>query len=127
MLTADNSQVLLEGFIAVQYLYTDPVAIQNKTMSIIPKEYSVTISHNNSGQPVIITFGVPKTSRSGLNLYNVSGKKICTLANKVFSAGYHSIKLQDRHSDVNLIPAGVYLVSIETKGKRLTKKFILHR
>ena len=76
--------------------------------------------------PLIIIYGLPHETKCNLNLYNLNGRKIFTLVDKVYPAGYHSVKLSSLSGNYSL-PTGVYLITLETEGKRLTKRVVLHK
>lgn len=67
-----------------------------------------------------IQFQLPKESKININLYNILGEKIQTIANGVYPQGINSILFSSDN-----LPSGIYLYKMQTETKSLTKKLII--
>ncbi len=83
-----------------------------------PNPFSKT--ENLSGQPITIPLSLNRDADIKIDLFNIRGQKIATIANMQMPQGRHSI----RFSPAN-VPAGVYFFRLVSERVRLTKKLIL--
>ena len=60
-----------------------------------------------------------------IKIYDISGREVITLINRVESAGYKSISWNARDNNGNIVPSGVYIYSIESANYRAGKKMLL--
>jgi hypothetical protein len=67
-----------------------------------------------------IAFGLPEASLITLDIYNVLGQKVATLANGYFEAGRHTITW-----DASNQASGIYFYRLTTPDGALTKKMLL--
>jgi len=84
---------------------------------------SFTLHHNypNPFNPTTtISFSLPVATDVNLNIYNIAGQKVATVANGFFDAGTHSVVW-----DANGAASGVYLYRIEAGEFKDTKKMLL--
>ena len=69
-----------------------------------------------------ITFSLGKTGQVRLNVYNILGQNVAMLADGVLSAGSHIV-----HWDASGSAAGTYIITLECRGRRLSRKVMLVR
>jgi len=67
-----------------------------------------------------ISFTLPKPGNATLSLYDITGQLVTTLANGYHNAGASSFTLQAPG-----LPAGVYVLGLETDTYTLTQKLII--
>jgi hypothetical protein len=65
-------------------------------------------------------FALPQAGRTSLELYDVGGRKVATLADGEYGAGRHEVRLAER----SLTP-GVYWARLSTQGQVLTRRLAL--
>lgn len=92
----------------------------------IPTEFSLSQNYPNPFNPSTkIQFGLPSDSKVQINIYNILGQKVHTLADQFYSAGIHTLNF-----NADELSNGVYIYSISAisnEGKifRDTKKMLL--
>ncbi len=67
-----------------------------------------------------IRYSVPKTGHVLLSVVNLKGFEICTLVNNNQTSGEYMTSI-----DVSAIPAGIYLIRLQTNGLAETCKLIV--
>lgn len=67
-----------------------------------------------------IVFELGNTARVDLSVYDITGRKITTLANGIFEAGEHSLEW-----DAEKFSSGVYFYRLETGSESYTRKMTL--
>ncbi len=77
-------------------------------------------ARNLGGQPVTIQLTLNRNANVKIDLFNIRGQKIATVADAQMQQGSHSI----RFSPAN-VPAGVYFYRLVSGRVRLTQKLIL--
>jgi hypothetical protein len=68
-----------------------------------------------------ITFKLEKPCRICLAVYDISGRRVATLADRFYVAGEHTVYWQ---ADV---PTGVYIYRLEAGGRAATRKMVVAR
>jgi hypothetical protein len=69
-----------------------------------------------------IEFGLSQPEWVEVNLYDINGRLISNIHEGKFSGGYHSLDLLNYD-----LPSGIYVISLETDCRFLTRKFVLMR
>ncbi len=72
-----------------------------------------------------INFSLPKKTNVRLEIFNVRGQRIRTLANAIKLPGHHTLDWDGRTDQGMMAPTGVYLYKITTEGLVKTKKLLL--
>jgi hypothetical protein len=95
----------------------------------IPKVFSCS---QNSPNPfninTTIRYGLPKSSKVSLCIYNLVGQKVKTLVDAQQSAGYKSVSWDGRTSDGKNVPQGIYFYKFQAGDDfRKTYKMIVVR
>jgi hypothetical protein len=67
-----------------------------------------------------IRFTLPEEENIKLDIYNISGQKVCALLKGKYSAGSHEIKW-----DARGFASGIYFCRLVSGGRQITKKIIL--
>ena len=90
--------------------------------SRLPTVISLAAAYPNPFNPTTqISFSLPKTEHVQLTVFNLLGRKVMTLADKRYPAGYQSIVFDGAD-----LPSGIYFYSLTTaSGFRQTKKMVL--
>ncbi|NGP87819.1 DUF2341 domain-containing protein [Fodinibius halophilus] len=85
----------------------------------IPSKFKLKQNYPNPFNPETkIEFGLPEKSRATIEIYDILGRRIVTLArDKTYPAGFHTISWTP-----NNLASGVYLYRIRTEQRAITKK-----
>lgn len=86
----------------------------------IPLEYSLSIYPNPFNPTTTVSFSLKEAARVRLTVYDVTGRRVQTLADKPFDAGAHEIAF-----DASALPAGIYFARIESASFTQTRKMVL--
>ena len=92
----------------------------------VPAEFGLEQNYPNPFNPsTTIDVSIAGDSHVMLNVYDINGRLISTLANDVYDTGYHSFVWNGMDQSGNKVSAGIYFYSLHTKEMTLTKKMIL--
>ena len=94
----------------------------NSDVSIsAPTAYKVSQNYPNPFNPVTdISYNLPIDSKVSINVYDIKGSLIATLADGVMTAGYHTVTF-----DASNLPSGTYFYRIIAGELTETKKMLL--
>ncbi len=88
---------------------------------LIPDAFSLNQNYPNPFNPTTtISFSLPEASDVKLEVYNINGQVVTTLANSYFEAGNHAISWDGRET-----ASGVYLYKLQAGIFNETKKMLL--
>ncbi len=89
--------------------------------SLIPDEFSLSQNYPNPFNPTTeIEFSLPQASHVSLEIYNILGQRVTTLANGFFEAGSHTVTW-----DASNQSSGIYFYRIATPSGTIAKKMVL--
>jgi hypothetical protein len=87
----------------------------------LPQEFSLSQNYPNPFNPrTEISFGLPTASSVKLEVFNVIGQRVSTLADGDFAAGNHVVTW-----DASSFGSGVYFYRITAEGFTESKKMVL--
>lgn len=72
-----------------------------------------------------IRFDLAKSGKARLEIFNVKGQTIKTLADGDIDAGYHSLKWNGKDDNGKSVSSGVYFYRLTSDGKSLTNKMLM--
>ncbi len=72
-----------------------------------------------------IRFALPSRMEISLNVYDITGRRVRTLANGLFKAGYHTVRWNGTDDNGRRLPSGLYIYMLKTPSKNITRKLIL--
>lgn len=108
-----------------QQLYIDNYMVNGiltKNKEIKLGEYNFTIYPNPITSESIISFQTKTNDKVNLAVYDIQGRKICTLLNEIRNFGYHTVPVE------NIFTAGgVYLCKLTTSEGVSTLKLIVNK
>ncbi|HTY08790.1 MAG TPA: FlgD immunoglobulin-like domain containing protein [Candidatus Edwardsbacteria bacterium] len=85
--------------------------------SDLPRHYALAQSQPNPvGDRCLIQFALPQPGTVRLELYNVAGQRVRTLASGSFAAGYHRVAWDGRGDNGARLTNGVYLYRLDAAG-----------
>lgn len=94
---------------------------EKKSVNAVVSDYSLEQNYPNPFNPTTrITFSLPSTEFISLEVYDLLGQKVATLATGVYSSGTHSVSF-----DAKGLNSGIYIYTLNTRSKTLAKKMIL--
>ncbi len=88
----------------------------------IPTEYELTSIYPNPFNPVTsITIGLPKASYLAVDVYNILGQQVATLADRDYQAGYRTFEFNG-----SSLAGGIYFVKANVPGQmEVVRKIVL--
>ena len=93
----------------------------NNSNNSLPEYYFLNQNYPNPFNPSTkISFGIPKSSKVILTLYDQAGKEIAVLTNKEFPAGKHSIEFYSEN-----FSSGIYFYKLTAEDFSAVKKMVL--
>jgi hypothetical protein len=116
--TDDSSASVQDSFMVK--VIADPTGIED-LVNLIPDKYFLNQNYPNPFNPVTkIKYGLPKSGKVKIEIYNIIGQKVLTILDEYKDAGYHA-------TDFNAgnLPSGVYFYQIRTKEFNNVKKMVL--
>jgi len=108
------------------YEYWEYTGIQQKLLNT-PASFSFQNYPNPFNPTTIIQFEIPKRSRVKLEIYNINGQKIITLADRFFSAGTYTMPWDGKDYNNQWVGSGVYYYRLMTDELILSKNMLLLR
>ena len=100
--------------------------MSNDVNEIISSVFTIHQNYPNPFNPrTSIDFGLPEEGHVNLKIYDILGREVVTLANKVFTPGYKSVVWNATNSRGHPVSAGMYFYTIQIKDFIQIKKMIL--
>ncbi|MCP4706059.1 MAG: T9SS type A sorting domain-containing protein [candidate division Zixibacteria bacterium] len=107
----------------IDYSATD---IDDFEPNTLPSGYDLKQNYPNPFNPsTTIEFALPSKSHVRLEIYNLLGRKIATITDKLFESGIHTVDWDGTNSNGEHSASGVYFYRIETDKFEQTRKMIL--
>jgi len=92
----------------------------------LPERFSLGQNYPNPFNPQTrIEFSLPSKSRVTINIYDILGRKIKTLTDKILPAGEHGVLWNGDDDDGNPSASGIYLYRIEAGEYIRARKMVL--
>ncbi|MCS4116056.1 hypothetical protein GGP49_003006 [Salinibacter ruber] len=96
--------------------------VGEEARSALPEEMSLTSYPNPAGRRATVEYALPEARKVTLEVYDVLGRRVATLADGKKQAGRHEVSLEA--SD---LPSGVYFGRLEAGGQTRTQKITVVR
>jgi hypothetical protein len=74
-----------------------------------------------------IAYTLPEAGKVRLAVYDVAGRQVAVLSDGVQEGGQHAMRWDGRDALGNPLPAGVYLLRLETGGRASSRKLVIAR
>lgn len=101
---------------------TTPVTEHSQTADL-PEKHSLSQNYPNPfNSSTTIKYSIPETGFVTLKIYNLLGKELTTIINKVQNAGTYYLTI-----DCKDLPSGIYFYQLQVGSYLATKKFVLIR
>jgi hypothetical protein len=116
------------------YLYlfsTDHISIYSYTLTanndqvVLHNSFSLSNYPNPFNPSTTISFYVPSRGFVKLDIYNIRGQKVKSLANEQYIIGTHTVSWNGTDDNGKAIASGVYFAKIESIGKSMIRKLVL--
>lgn len=99
-----------------KFEYSDVVEVE-----IIPAKFELSQNYPNPFNPsTTIRFSLPKETQLKINIYNMLGEMVETLAEGNYEAGYHKVTF-----NASNLPSGAYIYRIESADFMQVRKMVL--
>jgi hypothetical protein len=109
------------GFVPGAIEVQRPTGVGDDGSDILPESFELYQNRPNPFNPTtIIAFALPEKAWVRLDVFNLLGQRVSTLADRQFEAGRHELAWNG--SDV---PSGVYFYRISAASKAITRKMLL--
>ncbi len=117
--------VISDGFEAAQVNWS--IIVSNATDDPSAPEYSWCLTNypNPFNPSTTVTFSLKHDSRARLEVYDVRGRKVRTLANERYAAGQHQVVWNGTDAHGEEVASGVYLLKLATDEKEIVSKALL--
>ncbi|MEO7263401.1 MAG: T9SS type A sorting domain-containing protein [Ferruginibacter sp.] len=93
----------------------------------VPDDHSLSVFPNPTSGHTLISFTHAESQKVSINIFDMSGRLVKTLANTDMQAGTHQLAWDAKDEEGNNISAGIYVMRILIKDYAETKKIILER
>jgi alpha-glucosidase (family GH31 glycosyl hydrolase) len=105
-----------------------PVSVKGvRPTGVLPGSFDLKVLPDRTGSGAQIRFAVPDAGSSlSIDLYDLAGRQVATLAKGVYSAGYHTAVLNSAGS-ASIRSAGWYLCRMKAQGFDKTVKVMVKR
>jgi Secretion system C-terminal sorting domain/Cohesin domain len=116
-----GTQVLNPGFVSGKVRITLSTGVDDDIAAGLPKSFAVNQNYPNPFNPsTIISFSIPRQSNVKIEVFNLLGQKVMTLADGTLPAGNHQVSW-----DASNNPSGVYFYRVSWSGGNHTRKMVL--
>ncbi len=103
------------------YSFTTELATSINGNSDLPREFTLKQNYPNPFNPsTVIEFALPQTSNVRLEVFNIVGQRVATLANETRQAGVHQVDFDASH-----FASGIYFYRLETGRNVMTRSMML--
>jgi hypothetical protein len=101
------------------------VGIQNHDVQMIPKVFSLSQPWPNPvARNLSLKYGVPRTSRVRIKVYDTSGRVVRSLVNDDVKPGFHTLKWQGETEQGRQLAQGIYFVRMLAPDFQATRKLV---
>ena len=111
-----------DRFYVIQFLPTD---VSKNGGAEIAEDYGLEIHPNPANSVVAINFSLKKSSQLSVEIYNLLGQRVLTLADGQFEGGHHQIFWNGKDSNANIVDSGIYFIYLKTPFYSKVKKIAL--
>ncbi|HPG41939.1 MAG TPA: choice-of-anchor D domain-containing protein [bacterium] len=110
------------GVFAQVNLHNVPVAI-NTTNDTRPIQFDLLQNYPNPFNPqTTIEYSLPETADVQVEVFNITGQKICTLVNEKLQPGYYRVVWDGTNDRSETVSAGIYYLILKAGNYTQTKK-----
>ena len=104
---------------------TNAVLAQDGDTEAKPTEFALRQNQPNPfGQETLFAFEVPRRAKVRLEVFDLAGRRVATLASAVYDPGRHSVAW-DRRGPSGRVPAGVYTYRLTAEGRQFKRQMVV--
>ena len=133
---SDSGYIYVVSKIDTNYGVDDRVILNRAKLSIISQFKSINITTNNDfelsqnypnpfNMQTNIPFTLSHSEQVNLEIYDIVGRKICTVVNSRLNAGNHRVKWDGRDDSDRVVSSGIYLYRIQAGDFNQTRKLLM--
>ena len=89
-----------------------------------PVDFLAPASPNPSSGTALVNFGLERTGEVRLELFDLAGRRVRTLASGAMTAGPHAARWDGRDDDARSVSAGVYFVRLVTPTRTYHERIV---
>lgn len=102
------------------------VKLINEDSDVLPDDFSLEQNYPNPFNPsTSFDFALPKLSQVNIEIFNVLGQKIKTLADAEYPAGKYKVNWDGTDEEGSSVASGIYFYRMNAEGFQDTKKLML--
>ncbi len=102
-----------------------PAVEEEPEITITPTNPSMKCFPNPARNSASIIFTLPRTAEISIDIHDVSGRRVTTLANGKHESGVHNIPWNRKDEKGIRVPQGVYFIQLKSEGIKTQGKIIL--
>ncbi|RMD58562.1 T9SS C-terminal target domain-containing protein, partial [Candidatus Parcubacteria bacterium] len=103
-------------------------SVAGEPPSAIPKAFALHQNYPNPFNPeTVIGFDVPEKSLVRIEIYNILGQKVRTLADRSYAPGTYKVRWDGMDASGRRLPTGVYAYRLRAGQTTITRKMMLIR
>jgi hypothetical protein len=111
----------------INYRRGIPTATDNEPEAI-PSRFGITTNYPNPFNPTTtIAFALDRATDIRLEIYNILGQRVKTLASGRYNAGFHTIRWNGTDDAGQIVASGVYFSRLTGDKRQSTRKMMLLR
>ncbi|MFZ5519527.1 MAG: S8 family serine peptidase [Candidatus Zhuqueibacterota bacterium] len=107
---------------------TGATRVAGVNLSALPKEFNLLQNYPNPFNPETkISYGLPQAAFVTVQIYDISGRLVRTLADENQGAGYHQVTWNGQDNFGRLVSSGVYFCKMKSGNFQKSMKLILSK
>ncbi len=121
-----TSGEMQKGFISPDIEYA--IVMMGELLDIEePQNYALKLDNypNPFNPTTTISFSIPESGKTELNIYNTKGQCVKQLVSAEFTAGKHSVVWNGKDENDKLVSSGIYFYKLTTKNSVVAKRMIM--
>ena len=108
-------------------VYGQPITgLNEQEKPEIPTDFTLEGNYPNPFNSVTtVRFGVPRTANVTITVFDILGRKVRTLADRDFTAGYHSVLWDGNDGSYRPVSSGIYLIRMQSGEREFVNRAVL--
>jgi hypothetical protein len=82
---------------------------------------------NPFGKSTVVGFQIPAKARVAIRVYDVLGRRVATMTDREWDAGFHAVEWDGRLNGAHMAPAGIYFYRMQSETFRMTRRMVILR
>ncbi len=107
--------------------YNDiPTDIDDQIVTRLPRTFALHQNYPNPFNPATtISFAIPKAGQVRVEIFDILGRRVRTIANQYLSAGEHALEWNGHDGDDEAVASGIYFYRVSYNGNSMTRKMVM--